>query len=214
MCNGHLPTNSIYTRFLWVIRFLVRNHFYVVLDNQLNIDSTALDDPVRWVGLWEQLLTDVVADPVSKARVMVDILNEPDSRDLQCAPHLEAPDTLWHASWSASPMSDLRSASKLVLRCPHSWALATECVVGNRHLGCACGPRSAALYATRSALCGAPGSLLPPLLPPAQIHALCLSALPGTHAGMLVSQCQGPIKQGNDVSLVAGGRGARRPRQM
>ena len=88
VCNGHLPTNSIYTRFLWVIRFLVRNHFYVVLDNQLNIDSTALDDPVRWVGLWEQLLTDVVADPVSKARVMVDILNEPDSRDLQCAPLL------------------------------------------------------------------------------------------------------------------------------
>ncbi|KAK9839537.1 hypothetical protein WJX81_008252 [Elliptochloris bilobata] len=83
VCNGHLPTNSIYTRFLWVIRFLVRNHFYVVLDNQLNIDSTALDDPVRWVGLWEQLLADVVADPVSKARVMVDILNEPDSRDLQ-----------------------------------------------------------------------------------------------------------------------------------
>lgn len=85
VCNGHLPTNSIYTRFLWVIRFLVRNHFYVVLDNQLNIDATALDDPVRWVGLWEQLLADVVADPVSKARVLVDILNEPDSRDLQCA---------------------------------------------------------------------------------------------------------------------------------
>ena len=143
MCNGHLPTNSIYTRFLWVIRFLVRNHFYVVLDNQLNIDSTALDDPVRWVGLWEQLLTDVVADPVSKARVMVDILNEPDSRDLQCAPHLEAHDTLWHASWSASAMGDLRSAPNLAWRCPHCWALSIGCLASNTCLGCACATRSA-----------------------------------------------------------------------
>ena len=107
MCNGHLPTNSIYTRFLWVIRFLVRNHFYVILDNQLNIDSTALDDPVRWVGLWEQLLADVVADPVSKARVMVDILNEPDSRDLQCAPAARGPGAKFPSRQGSSIYSQL-----------------------------------------------------------------------------------------------------------
>ena len=153
VCNGHLPTNSIYTRFLWVIRFLVRNHFYVVLDNQLNIDSTALDDPVRWVGLWEQLLADVVADPVSKARVMVDILNEPDSRDLQCAPYSKAQNPrariLVHSLFESTPvrpalrpaccalvhlkraMGDIDEPNSRDLQCVPPWESANpqECVL-------------------------------------------------------------------------------------
>ncbi len=34
---------------------------------------------------WAQLLKDIVADPASQQRVMVDILNEPDSRGLKYA---------------------------------------------------------------------------------------------------------------------------------
>lgn len=43
---------------------------------------------LAWPGLWvqvlTQLLTDIVADPISKQMTMVDILNEPDSRGLRC----------------------------------------------------------------------------------------------------------------------------------
>ena len=159
VCNGHLPTNSIYTRFLWVIRFLVRNHFYVVLDNQLNIDSTALDDPVRWVGLWEQLLSDVVADPVSKARVMVDILNEPDSRDLQCAP-IRTPTTPWGMRPGPHrPMGGLRSAPALARRCPHCWARSIGCLASSACLvWCLCNP---GWFVGPSAACQAPPTQTP-----------------------------------------------------
>ena len=37
-----------------------------------------------WVDVWAQLLRDIAADPPSQQRVMVDILNEPDSRGLAC----------------------------------------------------------------------------------------------------------------------------------
>ena len=39
-CNADLPNNSVYTRFLYTVRYLVANNFYVVLDNQLNTDPT------------------------------------------------------------------------------------------------------------------------------------------------------------------------------
>ena len=43
-CNGDLPNDSVYTRFLYTIRYLVANNFYVVLDNQLNTDPTCTND--------------------------------------------------------------------------------------------------------------------------------------------------------------------------
>ena len=39
-CNADLPNNSVYTRFLYTVRYLAANNFYVVLDNQLNTDPT------------------------------------------------------------------------------------------------------------------------------------------------------------------------------
>ena len=44
-CNADLPNDSAYTRFLYVIRYLTRNNFYVVIDNQVNTDSTITDNP-------------------------------------------------------------------------------------------------------------------------------------------------------------------------
>ena len=38
-----------------------------------------------WLAQWTQLMRDITSDPVAKAMVMVDILNEPDSRGLTCA---------------------------------------------------------------------------------------------------------------------------------
>ena len=199
MCNGHLPTNSIYTRFLWVIRFLVRNHFYVVLDNQLNIDSTALDDPVRWVGLWEQLLTDVVADPVSKARVMVDILNEPDSRDLQCAPLPAPPCPL---CWPLPPqLPGQPGAPWLCLGSPLCWAPPHQSSSGGAPLGCARATRAAGCDPCTLARQRAPQSAP---VPTRSAWQSCLDAC---------QRCKEALKHENLCSLAAGGRGARRPRR-
>ena len=62
------------------IRFFAANGFYVVLDNQFNLDTTAKDDPAQWLTWWKQLLSDVILDPQSRNQVMVDLLNEPDSQ--------------------------------------------------------------------------------------------------------------------------------------
>lgn len=43
---------------------------------------TAKDNPSQWLAWWKQVLRDVISDPASKARVMVDLLNEPDSHGL------------------------------------------------------------------------------------------------------------------------------------
>ena len=45
----------------------------------------------RWVSWWSQLLTDVIADPLSKNRVMIDLMNEPDVLGLRCAPDQPEP---------------------------------------------------------------------------------------------------------------------------
>ena len=39
----------------------------------------------QWVKLWSQVLTDITADGVTGNRVIVDILNEPDAANFQCA---------------------------------------------------------------------------------------------------------------------------------
>ena len=41
-----------------------------------------MDDPAAWVEAWRSLAADVVADPVTRNRVMFDILNEPDGRGI------------------------------------------------------------------------------------------------------------------------------------
>ncbi len=64
---------------------LVDNGFYVLIDNHLNLDSTAVDNPIGWVTYWANLMASIVAmGPQYQNSVMADILNEPDSRGLTC----------------------------------------------------------------------------------------------------------------------------------
>ena len=84
VCNEMLPNTDVYTRFLYVVHSLAANGFYVVIDNHLSFDATAATNPSQWVAMWAQLLGDIVADPVAKGRVMVDLLNEPDARGFRC----------------------------------------------------------------------------------------------------------------------------------
>ena len=59
------------------LQFLARNNFYILIDDHSE-DPTVQNDPNLWVQYWTQLMTDITADPISRNRVMVDILNEPD----------------------------------------------------------------------------------------------------------------------------------------
>ena len=55
VCNEQVPNNSVYARFLWVVRFLTHNNFYVVIDNHLANDNTAATNPAQWAALWAQV---------------------------------------------------------------------------------------------------------------------------------------------------------------
>lgn len=85
VCNEALPNTDVYSRFLYVVHSLAANGFYVLIDDHLSYDSTAATNPSQWVTMWAQLLRDIVKDPASRGRVMVDLLNEPDARGLRCA---------------------------------------------------------------------------------------------------------------------------------
>jgi hypothetical protein len=84
-CNADLPNTTAYARFLYVVRFLTANGFYVVIDNHLSFDNTAVTNTAQWIAWWKQLLTDIAAVPSSNNRVIVDIMNEPDVLGLKYA---------------------------------------------------------------------------------------------------------------------------------
>ncbi|CAL5222694.1 g5095 [Coccomyxa viridis] len=79
-CNSDVPSQATYQRFLFVVRYLTANGFYVVLDNQFNADASAKQMTGQWLQWWRQVLSDVIADQHSRNQVMVDLLNEPDSQ--------------------------------------------------------------------------------------------------------------------------------------
>jgi aryl-phospho-beta-D-glucosidase BglC (GH1 family) len=78
-CNGYLPNDTVYNRFRWVVSFYARNGFYVLIDNHLREDRTALDSATNWASQWAQLVKDLRQDPAVKSKLMVDLLNEPDN---------------------------------------------------------------------------------------------------------------------------------------
>lgn len=49
LCNAYLPDNSTLARFLWVVNYFAQNGFYIVLDNQFNLDQTVLKDQAQWL---------------------------------------------------------------------------------------------------------------------------------------------------------------------
>ncbi|MBA2727273.1 MAG: cellulase family glycosylhydrolase [Parachlamydiaceae bacterium] len=77
-CNDYFPNDTTLNRFLWVVNFFAKNGFYVLIDNHLREDQTALEDRQLWVQRWKDLVTKISQDPISKKMLMIDILNEPD----------------------------------------------------------------------------------------------------------------------------------------
>jgi len=83
-CNAYLPNPPrALERFIWVVRFLTRNGFVVVLDNHANLDDTVITDNAFWVRGWTDIMERVAADPYARAYTIFDILNEPDSVNLR-----------------------------------------------------------------------------------------------------------------------------------
>ena len=53
--------------------------FYVLVDNHLREDQTALQNQDLWIANWVTLASAIAQDPVAKEKVMLDLLNEPDN---------------------------------------------------------------------------------------------------------------------------------------
>eukprot|EP00884_Botryococcus_braunii_P017417 jgi/Botrbrau1/4359/Bobra.105_2s0007.2 len=86
-CNGWLPSDSVYKRFLAVLELFASNDFYVVIDDHLNTergtsDMTVVEDPDKWVMYWARVAKDIVQNKVSAPWVLFDILNEPDCEQI------------------------------------------------------------------------------------------------------------------------------------
>lgn len=79
VCNSYLPSDTILNRYLYVVRYYAQNGFYVLIDNHLNVDPTAVNDPTLWVQYWKQLAQMIASDPLTAPYVVMEILNEPDS---------------------------------------------------------------------------------------------------------------------------------------
>ena len=83
VCNDYLPADTTLNRFAWVVSYLAANNFYILLDNQFNLDTTVLDDYQQWLSWWVQLVQTISQDSNAALRIMIDVLNEPDCQSLQ-----------------------------------------------------------------------------------------------------------------------------------
>lgn len=99
IANSYLPNDTTLNRFLWVINFFARNGFYVLIDDHTE-DSTVLNGTNQWVQDWVKLVTAISQDPISKSMLMVDLLNEPDSKGIR-----------WEASGNTAGLSALYIAA-------------------------------------------------------------------------------------------------------
>jgi hypothetical protein len=96
LCDNYFPNDTTLNRFLWVVKFFAQNGFYVLIDNHLREDQTVLQNQQQWVQDWVQLVTLISQDPVSKSKLMIDILNEPDNFNI-----------VWEANGSTPALTDL-----------------------------------------------------------------------------------------------------------
>lgn len=57
VCNSYVPSDSVFNRFMYVIQFLTRNGIYVLLDNQINFDTTAVENTPGWLQVMISMIT-------------------------------------------------------------------------------------------------------------------------------------------------------------
>jgi hypothetical protein len=86
VCNDYLPNGKTLDRFLWTINEFVRNGFYVVLDYHPMSTENHPFSVKKFVDAWDTLWTRITRMPnfntQLKGRVILDIMNEPDSMNI------------------------------------------------------------------------------------------------------------------------------------
>ena len=50
VCNAYLPEDTTLDRFLWVVNYFTQQGFYIILDNQFNLDQTATSNTPLWLS--------------------------------------------------------------------------------------------------------------------------------------------------------------------
>lgn len=103
-CSSYVPSvGTVLDRFAWTADFFVRHGFTVVADYQLNTDASAIEDTGKWVSRWAEVARKLVsAYPATAGRVILDIMNEPDSVGEFCCGCGCEKDCMWRAGAAAA----------------------------------------------------------------------------------------------------------------
>jgi len=75
VCSDYLDVGTTFNRLVYVVKLLTHNGFYVLPDNQFNLDTTVLDNQNQWLSDWVTLLKAVAQDSISSQMLMIDVLN-------------------------------------------------------------------------------------------------------------------------------------------
>jgi aryl-phospho-beta-D-glucosidase BglC (GH1 family) len=85
-CNDYIPNKSTLERFHWVIRQIVKNDMYVIVDyHPMGLERTAYNLHAfvdQWTKVWASITNLPYFDSELKGRLLLDIMNEPDSMGL------------------------------------------------------------------------------------------------------------------------------------
>ncbi|KAK9832841.1 hypothetical protein WJX81_006071 [Elliptochloris bilobata] len=87
-CNVGMPSMSTRDRYIWVVKYLVDQGLYVVLDfHSFRNDDNIVYSVQDFVAAWAGLVTDVLAAaPEAQGRLLFDVVNEPDGFELKWEP--------------------------------------------------------------------------------------------------------------------------------
>lgn len=83
ICNAYLPNTTTRNRFKWTIQQFVKSGFYVIIDyHPMGKEDVPLNKD-KFIKKWNDLFQFLHEDPLLKGRILIDLLNEPDSQQLK-----------------------------------------------------------------------------------------------------------------------------------
>lgn len=86
LCNTYIPNQSTLDRFVWFIKYLSRQGFYVAIVHQANSDMIFKNSPSQWLRSWRWLMETLQHDaPEIFPKLIIDPVNEPEV-NLACIP--------------------------------------------------------------------------------------------------------------------------------
>lgn len=81
LCNTYIPNGSTLDRFVWFLRYLSHQGFYVAIVHQANSDTIFKNSPAQWLRSWRWLMEALQSGaPEIFPRLIIDPVNEPEVR--------------------------------------------------------------------------------------------------------------------------------------